>query len=454
MEQDKTKILSDLYAIRATMSVVAMNDDSSEAEKLGIRETNDEIEKEKSLIVQKKHDTEVQLNSMRYTTHIANRKKDLDEAQEKLQNAKKDFEYKRKQKEEQYKESRHSFKHYFTFVPGKVWGIYCGVDAGIWLLLYIIMIIAGTIGTTIFFIVVFALPTPIVLFIIHPIVYLYYWSDKVYEYKKYEQESYYPSKEKLEECQKDVENLENEIVQYKAAISRGEHYVTVDDAKQVEAELSVQEKACQRDVMQLENEIPPHESIIKIMALLSYGTIESAKKAYPLIDFRDWENVDLLIYYFETGRADDMKEALQLVDRQRQTDQIARAIAMASAAICSTINSSIARLGSALAESFSVLSRQMARQHAEMMYQMERQAEAQGEMFEAQNRELRGLREQAAAEMSMQVSAQAMNQALLEKISVSSKHLAEQMDRQMREVHRFFWRECCPPPYPPPREGA
>ncbi len=190
--------------------------------------------------------------------------------------------------------------------------------------------------------------------------------------------------------------------------------------------------------MQLENEIPPHESTIKEIAIRSQEIVESAVKTYPLIDFRDWENVDLIIYYFETGRADDMKEALQLVDRQRQTDQITRAIAMASAAICSTINSSIARLGSALAESFSVLSRQMAQQHAEMMYQMERQAETQGEMFEAQNRELRGLREQAAAEMSMQVSAQAMNQALLEKISVSSKHLAEQMDRQMREVHGLY----------------
>ncbi len=438
MEQDKTKLLSDLYAIRATMSVVAMNDDSSEAEKLGIRETNDEIEKEKSLIVQKKHDTEVQLNSMRYTTHIANRKKDLDEAQEKLQNAQKDFEYKRKQKEEQYKESRHSFKHYFTFVPGKVWGIYCGVDAGIWLLLYIIMIIAGTIGTTIFFIVVFALPTPIVLFIIHPIVYLYYRRKKVYEYESYKREHYDPSKDKLEKCQKEVDQLEDGIKRAKTAILNGEVYMTPDDARRVEGELAEQEQIYQAIIKRLEDQILPHKNAIKEIAICSQGIIESATKAYPLIDFRDWENVDLIIYYFETGRADDMKEALQLVDRQRQTDEIVDAIEMASKSICKTFKNTMGWLGSSLAQSFSVLSRQMAQQHAELMAGMEQQAEAQREMSEAQNRELRGLREQAAAEMSMQVSAQAMNQALLEKISVSSLDLAEKMARQMREVYGLY----------------
>lgn len=152
--------------------------------------------------------------------------------------------------------------------------------------------------------------------------------------------------------------------------------------------------------------------------------IQTAQTTFPLIDFRDWENVDLLIYYFETGRADDMKEALQLVDKQRQADQITEAIEAATESICKTINVSMTRLGSALSQSFSVLSRQMAQQHIELMEGMDRQAETQ----------IREIREQTAE----QRNAQAMNQALLDKISVSSKHLAEQMDRQMRSVHGLY----------------
>lgn len=144
--------------------------------------------------------------------------------------------------------------------------------------------------------------------------------------------------------------------------------------------------------------------------------------------FRDWENVDLLIYYFETGRADDMKEALQLVDRQRQTEMLAKAIAMASAEISKTIHHSMNQLGSALAQSFGLLSSQMARQHGELMKELEEQAATQRDASEAQ---LKAINAQTAA----QAASQAMNRALLEKISVSSLDLAEQMHRQMREVH-------------------
>ena len=45
-----------------------------------------------------------------------------------------------------------------------------------------------------------------------------------------------------------------------------------------------------------------------------------------MITERDWGNLDLVIYYFETGRAETIKEALQLVDRQKQTDAIIYAI--------------------------------------------------------------------------------------------------------------------------------
>ena len=45
-----------------------------------------------------------------------------------------------------------------------------------------------------------------------------------------------------------------------------------------------------------------------------------------VLDPRDWANIDLIIFYYETGRADTLKEALQQVDRQRQNEALIKAI--------------------------------------------------------------------------------------------------------------------------------
>lgn len=75
----------------------------------------------------------------------------------------------------------------------------------------------------------------------------------------------------------------------------------------------------------------------------------------PLIVEADWKNIDLLIFYLETGRAESWKEALQLADRQQQTNQITAAIKQASESISVTIRRSTEALGSLMAQSFSDL---------------------------------------------------------------------------------------------------
>ena len=75
---------------------------------------------------------------------------------------------------------------------------------------------------------------------------------------------------------------------------------------------------------------------------------EAIAKTYPLymtlkgeegaiVSESDWENLDLIIYYFETGRATTVKEALFLVDRQKQTEAIVKAIENAGNQIAQTI---------------------------------------------------------------------------------------------------------------------
>lgn len=73
----------------------------------------------------------------------------------------------------------------------------------------------------------------------------------------------------------------------------------------------------------------------------------------------DWENIDLLIFYFESGRALNMREALQQVDRQRQTDSLIEAIDNATNRICHTINRGIAYIEDTIINCASAISAQL-----------------------------------------------------------------------------------------------
>lgn len=57
----------------------------------------------------------------------------------------------------------------------------------------------------------------------------------------------------------------------------------------------------------------------------------------PLLDERDWQHLDLVIYQLETRRADNIKEALQLVDRELQTERLENSIKAAIKSICFTL---------------------------------------------------------------------------------------------------------------------
>ena len=82
-----------------------------------------------------------------------------------------------------------------------------------------------------------------------------------------------------------------------------------------------------------------------------------------IISEADWANIDLLIFYLETGRADSLKEALQLVDNQRQTDQITHAMYEASNHIVTTLSERLNWLGSVIQTEFAHLGSQIQFNH-------------------------------------------------------------------------------------------
>ncbi len=76
----------------------------------------------------------------------------------------------------------------------------------------------------------------------------------------------------------------------------------------------------------------------KIAKTKSSAVYKSIKENYGgLLDERDWKYLDLISYYFETGRADTIKEALQLVERETQTQRIIKAVEQSARFIAGAI---------------------------------------------------------------------------------------------------------------------
>lgn len=89
-----------------------------------------------------------------------------------------------------------------------------------------------------------------------------------------------------------------------------------------------------------------------------------------ILDMRDWQHLDLVIFYLETGRADSIKEALQLVDREVQTQRIANAIQQATAQICNTLALGFTVLQQTINSGFNMISRQIAASSANVSAQL------------------------------------------------------------------------------------
>ncbi len=133
------------------------------------------------------------------------------------------------------------------------------------------------------------------------------------------------------------------------------------------------------------------------------------EKTYSkLLNPADWKNIDLCIFYLQTGRSDTIKESLQLVDRQRQTDEIVRAIDAASDRICTEIRGGFAALGSTMVTCLNALS-----------YQMEVVSNTLSSQHAETVRALGTIEENSAKVLS----ATQLNNALLEKANTSSERL-------------------------------
>lgn len=173
----------------------------------------------------------------------------------------------------------------------------------------------------------------------------------------------------------------------------------------------------------LEQEVPKARALIEEKE----REMERAKAEYVLmlralqeefadvLDKRDWQDVDLLIYYFESGRADNLKEALLQVDNERRTNRIVDTIKEATDRICWTLKTGFETLNRTLQQGFAAIESRIKQQNVLLA--------KQNELIAQQN----DLAAQQNAQLSNLVSAANLSNALLAKQNESSEQLVSKM---------------------------
>lgn len=208
------------------------------------------------------------------------------------------------------------------------------------------------------------------------------------------------------------------------------------DLKDAKARLSQAAADCDSAQKALTIVFKDYEKVKSVSTKLSqemYNALVAQFKS--VLDIRDWEHIDLIIFNFETGRADTLKEALQQVDRKVQTDEIIEAIETAGQNISSTIRMSMNELRGDLNRSFAKLSVQLADQHREQMSAL---SNISGNI-EKTNESLAKLQqtsEKNGESIEKLTSAAYLNNALLTKISYDSLSLMSDVDYMVYSANK------------------
>ena len=135
----------------------------------------------------------------------------------------------------------------------------------------------------------------------------------------------------------------------------------------------------------------------------------------------------LIFLAFLEKYADSLKEALQLVDKQRQTDQITYAIHEASNRIVNTLGQRLNLLGAIIQAGFNRLATQILFNHNEAMNTMLNAFSGLGNTINAGNQEmsrkLGNIQASIKAEGERLANAEHLNASLLKKANESSDQL-------------------------------
>lgn len=233
----------------------------------------------------------------------------------------------------------------------------------------------------------------------------------------------------MNKCKEEIAHHEQKVQETARIISRLSNQM---NRLEVEIKAEMNYDLYLSDVTQMEAQL--NQEVIPACTEKAKAVTEALHKQFDtLLTEADWKNVDLLIFYLNTGRADSLKEALLLVDKQRQTDQLESAIRSAADHIVDTIRDSTYRLGAVITRSMARLSNQIKTYHSELLTSTNRTADLLESMAGSINRlddrmlELKGQGE-------VLIEAEALNAALLQKANKSSDELMHEL-----RYNQQFW---------------
>ena len=118
------------------------------------------------------------------------------------------------------------------------------------------------------------------------------------------------------------------------------------------------------------------------------------------LDRRDWVHIELIVYLLETNRADDLKEALQLVDREMQTRQIIAKVESSNDRVVKVFGEGIAVVGKQIQLSTEIQAELLEKQ-SKVLVQMASDAQIARQHLADANAKLADMRNQQVEQIAI-----------------------------------------------------
>lgn len=134
----------------------------------------------------------------------------------------------------------------------------------------------------------------------------------------------------------------------------------IQKQQKLQADLNGEEQASTALQQNLERSKKENRQSLARQYQIGSSVYQSLQNQFSdLLDERDWNNLDLVIYAYETGRADSIKESLLYLDNRLHHERVESMIAEATHAITQTIQANMRDLAVNMTKCFKVLSDEM-----------------------------------------------------------------------------------------------
>ncbi|MGN1104402.1 MAG: coiled-coil domain-containing protein [Candidatus Coproplasma sp.] len=300
MKEETVKTLSELYAIRAVMSTVSKNEDethdieteekhSLSAQIDSIQKSIDETERE----IEQKHTHKPEIEEL--DKLIKQKEEEKDSLEIKINERKKDIKI----------EIALGLLAFFLIAPIFIWLIY---------------IITG--GDEL----VFIISPPFYVFTFALSIVIIYWAD-TWNLKK-NTTNYRKNKSAFKDC----ESVLTEYYIQRADLTQGSEKGDKYTPKGLELKAEIEKK--KKEIIAIEDKIDEGFKRAEEIKSQSAEIIRQAKLFFDIVNYIDWDGLDIICYYIETGRADKIKEALFKIDAERKNKTFDLTVRHANQQIC------------------------------------------------------------------------------------------------------------------------